>query len=276
MRRPLQQRIQRANAQDQRLGHAATRHRHDEAEADRDLAGRGANRVRSPIDDRFWAIKDLRWWWENPHVPKVAGVPTGPPSPWVPREKPIWFTEYGFPSVNCAPNRPNVFVDPKSAESQFPWYSNRSVDRVVQRSAIKGTEQFWRDPANNPVSPLYGGPMVGRRFLWCWDARPFPFFPALTSVWSDGDNYRLGHWVQGKIGTMQLSAIVRDLCLRAGLAEAEIDVSGLTDEAVRGLLTRKPLPAYTPRTLTDPEALAAAVAATRRTSWAMVSEASGA
>nr|WP_155480870.1 glycoside hydrolase TIM-barrel-like domain-containing protein [Rhodoplanes serenus] len=200
------------------------------SEADRDLAGRGANRVRSPIDDRFWAIKDLRWWWENPHVPKVAGVPTGPPSPWVPREKPIWFTEYGFPSVNCAPNRPNVFVDPKSAESQFPWYSNRSVDRVVQRSAIKGTEQFWRDPANNPVSPLYGGPMVGRRFLWCWDARPFPFFPALTSVWSDGDNYRLGHWVQGKIGTMQLSAIVRDLCLRAGLAEAEIDVSGLTDE----------------------------------------------
>jgi IclR family pca regulon transcriptional regulator len=49
-------------------------------------------------------------------------------------------------------------------------------------------------------------------------------------------------------------------------------LSGLSDAAVRGLLTRKPLPAYTPRTLTDPEALAAAVAATRRAGWAMVSE----
>lgn len=209
------------------------------SEADRDLAGRGANRDRSPIDDRFWAIKDLRWWWENQHVPKVAGVPTGTPTAWSPRTKPIWLTEYGYPSVNCAPNRPNVFVDPKSAESQFPWYSNRSVDRVVQRAAIKGTEDFWRDPANNPVSPIYGGPMVGRRFLWCWDARPFPFFPALTSVWSDGDNYRLGHWVQGKIGTMQLSAIVRDLCLRAGLSSSEIDVTGLTDEVAGYVVTER-------------------------------------
>lgn len=110
---------------------------------------------------------------------------------------------------------------------------------MVQRAAIKGTEDFWRDPASNPVSPVYGGPMVGRRFLWCWDARPFPFFPALTSVWSDGDNYRLGHWVQGKIGNMQLSEIVRDLCLRAGLAEAEIDVTGLTDEVAGYVVTER-------------------------------------
>lgn len=199
------------------------------SEADRDLAGRGANRVQSPITEPFWAIKDLRWWWENSHTPRVAGVPTGGPTAWTPKMKPIWLTEYGFPSVHCSPNRPNVFVDPKSAESFYPWYSNRSVDRVVQRVAIKGTEDWWREPANNPLDGQ-GRRMVGPRFLWCWDARPYPFFPSLKRVWQDGDNYRLGHWVQGKIGNMQLSEIVRDLCLRAGLSNVDIDVTSLTDE----------------------------------------------
>lgn len=157
------------------------------SEADRDLAGRGANRVQSPISEPFWAIKNLRWWWENSHTPRVAGVPTGGPTAWTPRMKPIWLTEYGFPSVHCSPNRPNIFVDPKSAESLSPWYSNRSVDRVVQRVAIKGTEDWWRDPANNPLDSQ-GRRMIGPRFLWCWDARPYPFFPSLKRVWQDGDN----------------------------------------------------------------------------------------
>ncbi len=199
------------------------------SEADRDLPGRGANRIQSPISEPFWAIKDLRWWWDNTHTPRVAGVPTGLATAWTPRMKPIWLTEYGFPSVHCSPNRPNVFVDPKSAESFYPWYSNRSVDRVVQRVAVKGTEDWWRKPANNPLDGQ-GRRMIGPRFLWCWDARPYPFFPSLKRVWQDGDNYRLGHWVQGKIGNMQLSEIVRDLCLRAGLVASEFDVSSLTDE----------------------------------------------
>jgi hypothetical protein len=199
------------------------------SEADRDLAGRGANRVQSPISEPFWALKDLRWWWDNVHTPRVAGVPTGPATAWTPKMKPIWLTEYGFPSVHCSPNRPNVFVDPKSAESFYPWYSNRSVDRVVQRVAIKGTEDWWRELSSNPLDGQ-GRRMIGPRFLWCWDARPYPFFPSLKRVWQDGDNYRLGHWVQGKIGNMQLSEIVRDLCLRAGLSNADIDVTSLTDE----------------------------------------------
>ncbi len=212
------------------------------AQADRDLDRRGLDPQRSPIDDPFWAIKDIRWWWENEHVPRVAGVPTGPATAWVPRGKPIWFTEYGFPTVNCATNQPNVFIDPKSIESFAPYYSNRAVDRVVQRAAIEATEEFWNDPANNPTSPIYGGLMVERRFVWCWDARPYPFFPALTNVWSDGENFRLGHWIEGKIGNMQLSEIVRDLCLRAGLAESEFDVTALDDEVVGYVVTeRKPV-----------------------------------
>jgi hypothetical protein len=212
------------------------------AQADRDLERRGLDPQRSPIDDPFWAIKDIRTWWENEHVPRAGGVPTGPATAWVPRGKPIWFTEYGFPTVNCATNQPNVFIDPKSVESFAPYYSNRAVDRVVQRAGIEATEEFWNESANNPTSSVYDGPMVGRRFVWCWDARPYPFFPALTNVWSDGENFRLGHWIEGKIGNMQLAEIVRDLCLRAGLAESEFDVTALDDEVVGYVVTeRKPV-----------------------------------
>jgi hypothetical protein len=62
---------------------------------------------------------------------------------------------------------------------------------------------------------------------WTWDARPYPFFPALTDVWTDGANWRLGHWLTGRLGAVSLAALVRHLCLRAGLPEARIDVTGL-------------------------------------------------
>lgn len=62
---------------------------------------------------------------------------------------------------------------------------------------------------------------------WTWDARPYPFFPALTGVWTDGPNWRLGHWLTGRLGALSLAALVRHLCLRAGLPESRIDVSGL-------------------------------------------------
>ena len=63
---------------------------------------------------------------------------------------------------------------------------------------------------------------------WIWDARPYPFFPELSSVWSDGANWRLGHWLTGRLGAVSLAALVRHLCRRAGMPDAWIDVSGLT------------------------------------------------
>lgn len=206
---------------------------------DRDLARRGFDPQRSLIDDPFYAYKAIEQWWGNEHRERVDGVPTGPATDWVPQSKPIWFTEYGFPSVNCAANQPNVFIDPKSSESFAPYYSNRSVDRVQQRAAIEATEEFWADPANNPISGVYGGRMVERLFLWTWDARPYPWFPALTRVWSDGENYRLGHWIQGKVGNMRLSDIVGELCRMAGLEEDEFDAGDLDDEVVGYVVTER-------------------------------------
>ena len=37
----------------------------------------------------------------------------------------------------------------------------------------------WGQAEANPVSPVYGGPMVdmGNAYAWAWDARPYPIFP---------------------------------------------------------------------------------------------------
>jgi len=55
----------------------------------------------------------------------------------------------------------------------------------------------------------------------------YPHFPELTEVWTDGPNWRLGHWLTGRLGSVSLAALVRHLCLRAGMPAARIDVSGL-------------------------------------------------
>jgi hypothetical protein len=148
---------------------------------------------------------------------------------WVPQSKPIWFTELGCPAIDRGTNQPNVFVDPKSSESVTPYFSRGWRDDAIQRAYLEASSLWWGDAANNPVSAIYGGRMVHVPdcAAWTWDARPYPFFPGLTGVWSDGPNWRLGHWLTGRLGAVSLAALVRHLCPRAGLADSLIDVSGL-------------------------------------------------
>ncbi len=173
--------------------------------------------------------KDLRNWWSNPHYNRPGEVESGAPTAWVPQSKPIWFTELGCPAIDRGTNQPNVFFDPKSSESFVPHFSRGWRDDAIQRAYLEATYLFWSDAANNPVSSVYGSRMVHvpECAAWTWDARPYPFFPALTDVWTDGANWRLGHWLTGRLGAVSLAALVRHLCLRAGLPEARIEVSGL-------------------------------------------------
>jgi len=190
---------------------------------------------RTPITDgsagKPWVFrnKDLRSWWTNPHFNRPGGVETGTPTAWVPQSKPFWFTEFGCPAVDRGTNQPNVFYDPKSSESLVPHSSRGWRDDAIQRAYLEATLDHWGKPANNPVSSVYGAPMVHVQecAAWTWDARPYPFFPELKDVWTDGANWRLGHWLTGRLGSVSLAALVRTLCLRAGLPEERIDVSGL-------------------------------------------------
>lgn len=160
-------------------------------------------------------------------------------TPWVPRSKPIWFTELGCPAIDKGANQPNVFLDPKSSESQAPHFSDGREDASIQRRHLQAVLSYWRDPARNPVSPLYGGPMIATDWthVWTWDARPWPDFPARTDVWSDGPNHRLGHWITGRMGASGLAETVWEICAAAGLRD--VDVSALHG-LVEGYLLDRP------------------------------------
>jgi GTA TIM-barrel-like domain/Putative phage tail protein len=203
--------------------------------------------LRSPITDgtygKPWVYraKDFKSWWLNEHYNRPAGVQSASPTPWVPQSKPIWFTEAGCPAIDKGTNEPNVFYDIKSAESSLPHYSGGQADAQIQTAYIKAVQSYWSS-TNNPVSSVYGSSMVdtSKIFYWAWDARPFPAFPTLTTVWSDTANYARGHWLNGRIGAVSLGELISRLALRFGFAE--IDVSEV-DGQIDGYVLDRPMSA---------------------------------
>jgi hypothetical protein len=196
--------------------------------ADRDT------QTRTPISDGagkpwVWRAKDIWNWWANDHVDRPSGTETSATA-WVPQSKPIWFTEVGCPAVDKGANQPNVFVDPKSSESSLPYYSDGGRDDLMQRRFLEAHLNYWTQSANNPVSTVYSAPMLDTAniYAWCWDARPFPFFPAYANVWGDAANYTLGHWLNGRLGEVQLADLVTNICAEAGFAAIDVsDLGGL-------------------------------------------------
>ncbi|WP_296641073.1 baseplate multidomain protein megatron [Roseinatronobacter sp.] len=187
-------------------------------------------------EDWIWRYKDIRGWWENDHHDRVGGQRAVQKTAWEPRSKPIWFTEYGCPAIDRGTNQPNVFLDPKSSESRAPHFSRGWRDDTIQMQYVRAVQRYWTDPAHNPVSEFYQGPMVdlGRAHLWAWDARPYPWFPGNTELWSDGENWRRGHWVTGRATAQPLDAVIVEICARAGLGAVDVSrVSGV----VRGMAT---------------------------------------
>ena len=64
---------------------------------------------------------------------------------WAPESKPIRFTEIGCPAVDRGPNQPNVFYDPKSAESFLPYFSRGWRDDAVQRRFLEAALGYWAE-----------------------------------------------------------------------------------------------------------------------------------
>ena len=186
---------------------------------------------RSPItdgahgEDWVFRYKDLRGWWQNPHFNRPAGQRAASPTAWVPQSKPIWFTEYGCAAIDKGTNQPNKFLDPKSSESNLPHFSSGARDDSIQQQYYRAVNTYWSQPGNNPTSPVYGGPMLdmSHAHAWAWDARPYPFFPANADLWSDGDNYSRGHWLNGRVTAQPLAGVVEEVCSRSGVTAADVD-----------------------------------------------------
>jgi hypothetical protein len=175
-----------------------------------------------PLNQNY-AWKNIKYWWENFHY-----HPNGVVTSWQPKSKKIWFTEFGFPSVDKASNQPNIFYDPKCVDGGLPKYSQGDIDFAIQKKAIKAS-----------IEAINSLEFIENVFLWCWDARPYPAWPH-ASYWSDGYLWERGHWVSGKFGLNSLAAIITDLCLKGNININQIDVTEISD-SVQGLVLDNPL-----------------------------------
>ncbi len=193
------------------------------SEADR------ASRVRSTISDglkgKHWVFryKDLQGWWQNRHYDRVNGAERADATGWIPGMKPIWFTELGCPAIDKGANRPNTFIDPKSSESAYPHFSSRMRSDGQQRRFLEAHHGYWQgeDRLAGMVEP-------SRIFVWTWDARPYPAFPLDSETWSDGTNWRTGHWLNGRLGGTMLADLIARVLTEHGFAD--FDVSAVTGD----------------------------------------------
>jgi hypothetical protein len=188
--------------------------------------------TRRPIADgaagRPWVFrpKDLVSWWSSPHFERTGGVEQAAPTAWVPGSKPIWLLELGCPAVDRAGNGPNVFPDPKSSTTGVPPASRGVRDDLTPARLLTAALDRL-DPAApdfaavaNPPAALYAGRMVdpARIYLWAWDARPFPAFPAHTDRWADAANFDTGHWLNGRVEGAPMDDLLAAMLADAGFA----------------------------------------------------------
>lgn len=192
--------------------------------------------VRTPITDGahdepwIYRPKDIVNWWGRNHHDRPDGVRALMPTAWVAKSKPIRFIEYGCGAIDKGPNAPNLFLDPKSSESFVPPFSTGERDDRAQKTYLKALVDHYRQAANNPVSPVYGGPMLQSMDVWCWDARPYPYFPLKRDVWGDGDNWRTGHWLNGRLGSGEARNLLGQLVAQVGVTNLDVsEVVGLID-----------------------------------------------
>lgn len=194
-----------------------------------------ANQVRTPITDgqgKPWVFryKDLVAWWSNHHFDRRGGVEAATPTSWQPKSKPVWLMEIGCPATDRGANQPNVFHDPKSAESSLPYFARPRRDDYMQRVYLQALIEGL-DPAHpgyvqgaNPASSVYAGRMidVARMHVYAWDARPYPAFPNDVETWGDGPNWAFGHWLNGRIASMPLAEAVGQLFADYGFDAVDV------------------------------------------------------
>jgi hypothetical protein len=174
-------------------------------------------RKKHPLAPEY-AWKNLKHWWSSSHK-----NPDGSTTKWQPKMKKIWFTEFGFPSIDKSTNQPNVFFDPFCVDGGVPRHSSGEIDFSIQRRAIKAFIDYWE-------SEEY----IDRTFLWTWDARPYPAWPHMD-IWRDGYLWEKGHWVNNKFGASSIAAIIMEISKKCDIPLEKIDVRDL-DESVEGVI----------------------------------------
>jgi hypothetical protein len=185
-----------------------------------DRAARRRTAITDGLAGKPWVFrpKDMSAWWSHAHHERIGGVERMTPTAWVPGMKPIWFTETGCPAIDKGAGQPNVFSDPKSAENAVPYFSRGGRSDAQQRRFLEAQHAFWQGPdAPDGVDP-------GHMFVWTWDARPQPAFPADRDAWTDGANWQRGHWLNGRLGTATVADTIGAILADHGFADGETDL----------------------------------------------------
>lgn len=217
------------------------------------------NQVRTPITDGLgkpwiYRYKDLRNWWQSKHFNRLGGIEETSQTAWVPQSKPFWLMEIGCPAVDLAANQPNVFVDVKSAESAYPYFSTKQRDDLAQRRFLSTILSAFNPDhvsyvsGTNPQSSIDGRRMIDldRIHVYAWDARPFPAFPHRTQVWRDGPNWETGHWLNGRGASVALSSLIENVVAR--VSSVPTSTSDLT-QTVDGMVINR---LSSPRDILEP------------------------
>ncbi len=177
-------------------------------------------REQIPLDPKY-AWKNIRWFWENEHY-----NPDGTRTRWIPRSKKIWFTEFGFASIDKSTNQPNLFYDPRCISGGIPIYSNAGTNFITQRVAANAFLDFWSNQE-----------YIENMFLWCFDARPYPAWPH-AKKWNDFYLWEKGHWVNGKLIDTLLADLILDISQKCNICPSLIDFNGL-HENISGISITK-------------------------------------
>ena len=202
-------------------------------------------RQRSPIADgghgKPWVFryKDLVAWWATEHFDRPGGVEAETPTAWMPRSKPIWFTELGCPAVDKGPNQPNVFPRSEILGERRPAFLQQGAlgprAAAFHRSAPgalgPGPRGFCPERQSRSRRSMgTDGRSCPHHALGVGCTGPFRPFPRAASVWADGENWQLGHWLNGRLSGIAVSDLIDAILADHGLPAADTG-------AVAGTLT---------------------------------------
>lgn len=146
--------------------------------------------------------KNLEYWWNSEHWGWDPVMAKSIKTQWIPRMKPIWFTEFGFQSIDKTSN---------PIENGVPRYSSGQVDYNIQRRALRAALEVWKDSN-----------MVQNMICWAFDVRGDGWNQRLNT-YADGNFWQLGHWIDGKIGINERECLLDSKIDRLQILNLELD-----------------------------------------------------
>ena len=179
--------------------------------------------IRTPITDgaygKPWVFryKDLKSWWSEPALQPAGRRRGGQPDRLGAGEQADLVHRTRLPGGRQGRQPAERLSRPEVLGERHALLLDRRPRRPRPAPLPRGGAGLLRSgrsrlcrAAATRSRPVYGGRMVeeGRTHLWTWDARPYPAFPYLTDVWSDGANWTTGHWLTGRLGAAPASDLV--------------------------------------------------------------------